>query len=276
MGTCVRTMHSPETVAAVLELHERGLGARRIAAQTGLPIRTITDWLAGRTPRGWQRAQAPGCERCGATSHLISEAAAYAYLLGLYLGDGHVSRHPRGVFKIRIFLDLAYPEIIAACAEAIRALVPNKVSRAAHGGCAEVYAYSRAWPCLLPQVAPGRKHERPIVLEPWQRYYAEEYARDLLRGLIHSDGCRFTNQGRDGWRAPRYCFRNYSADIRRIFCDACDVLSLRWTEARTPFTSRARRTLLAWTSSSGPSVNRLAFRRLGNRFGTPIKEDLHG
>ena len=25
------------------------------------------------------------------------------------------------------------------------------------------------WPCLFPQHGPGRKHERPIVLEHWQR-----------------------------------------------------------------------------------------------------------
>src|SRR4051812_6900067 len=123
-------MHPPEIVALVLDLRARGLGARRIAAETGLPVRTVTDWLAGRTPRGWQREQAPRCERCGAASHEISEAAAYAYLLGLYLGDGHVAAHPRGVFKLRIFLDDAYPEIIASCERAIRAVVPNKVNRA--------------------------------------------------------------------------------------------------------------------------------------------------
>jgi hypothetical protein len=232
-------MHSADTVALVLDLRSQGLGARRIAAQTGLPVRTITDWLAGRTPRHWERDPGPRCERCGAASHLLSNAAAYSYLLGLYLGDGHVSAHPRGVYKLRIFLDDSYPEIIAACELAIASVVPNNVNRVQRKGCTEVYAYSRAWPCLLPQVGPGRKHERPIVLESWQRYYAEEYARELVRGLIHSDGCRFINQGRDGWRAPRYNFKNHSADVRRIFCDACDVLGFRWTEApNTIYVSR--------------------------------------
>jgi hypothetical protein len=232
-------MHSPQTVALVLELRKRGLGARRIAAETGLPVRTVTDWLAGRTPRRWREQRAPTCERCGEASHRISDAAGYAYLLGLYLGDGHVSAHPRGVFKLRVFLDDAYPEIICECEAAIRALVPNKVNRAPRAGCTEVYAYSRAWPCFLPQVAPGRKHERPIILDSWQRYYVEEYASSLLRGLIHSDGCRFMNQGRDRWRSPRYGFKNFSTDIRRIFCEACDVLSLRWTASgNTIYVSR--------------------------------------
>jgi hypothetical protein len=40
---------------------------------------------------------------------LLAEAA-YAYLLGLYLGDGYVSTHTR-TYCLRIFLDAAYPAI---------------------------------------------------------------------------------------------------------------------------------------------------------------------
>ena len=232
-------MHAPETVDRVLELRRTGLGARRIAALTGLPVRTVTDWLAGRTPRGRRQPNEPFCEQCGAASHRIVDPAAYSHLLGLYLGDGYVAPHPRGVFKLRIFLDNRYPEIIAGCEASMSALVPNKVARAQRTGCIEVYSYSKAWPCLLPHLGAGRKHERSITLQPWQRYYAEEWTADLLRGLIQSDGCRFTNQGRDGWRAARYGFKNVSADIRRIFCDACDVLALHWTEAgNTIYVSR--------------------------------------
>jgi hypothetical protein len=233
-------MHSTDTVAEALRLADSGFGARRIAARTGVPVRTVTDWLAGRTPRGRTAASASTCLACGASSHLVRDPAAYAYLLGLYLGDGYIAAHPKGVFRLRIVLDQAYPGIVAGCVEAIAALLPaNKVRTFDRKGCVEVRAYSKAWPCLVPQVGPGRKHDREIRLEPWQRYYVEEYGRDFLRGLIHSDGCRFTNQGRDGWRAPRYSFSNRSPDIRRLFCDACEVLGLRWTAApNTIYVSR--------------------------------------
>ncbi len=95
----------------------------------------------------------------------------------------------------------------------------------------EVHAYSKAWPCLLPQHGPGKKHEPAITLAGWQQELADLVPHLLLRGLIHSDGCRFMNTGRDGWRAPRYVFTNLSADIKRIFCDACDRLDLHWTIA---------------------------------------------
>jgi hypothetical protein len=105
-------------------------------------------------------------------------------------------------------------------------------------GCVEVYAYWKAGPCLLPQHGPGRKHNRPIVLAPWQVALVDRHAEQLLRGLIHSDGCRFINTGTN-WRHPRYSFSNRSADIRGIFCDACARLGLRWTTCpHTVYVSR--------------------------------------
>lgn len=155
------------------------------------------------------------------------------YLLGLYLGDGCISSGPREVFRLRIALDKKYPGIVGECAAAMQAVVPwNKVhEQATPKNYIEVHAYSKTWPCLFPQHGPGKKHERKIALTGWQRELVDLAPRLLLRGLIHSDGCRFTNTGRGGWRAPRYVFTNFSDDIKRIFCDACDQLELHWTTA---------------------------------------------
>ena len=49
------------------------------------------------------------------------------------------------------------------------------------------------WPCLFPQHGPGRKHHRSIVLDDWQNRIVGSDPRQLLRGLIHSDGCRTIN-----------------------------------------------------------------------------------
>jgi hypothetical protein len=46
------------------------------------------------------------------------------YLLGLYLGDGCISAHPRGVYRLRITLDLRYPGIVEECEAALRAVLP--------------------------------------------------------------------------------------------------------------------------------------------------------
>ena len=104
----------------------------------------------------------------------------------------------------------------------------------------ELYSYSKSWPCLFPQHGPGKKHERPIVLSPWQCVLVSQRPDLLLRGLLHSDGCRFQNSGRGGWSHPRYGFSNASRDIQAIFCAACELLGLRWTAAgeRTIYVSR--------------------------------------
>lgn len=252
-------MHSPGTVALVRSLRAEGLGARRIASRTGLPVATVRDWLAGRVPahsRDFSLSAKPGssvergCERCGHAAHRFAELPdAYVYLLGLYLGDGCVSAHPRNVFRLRIFLDLIYPKIIDECEAAMRTVVSrSKVHRLARWSTyvereepshVEVSSFSKAWPCLLPQHGPGMKHTRPIVLTDWQRSLVDRYPGLLLRGLIHSDGCRFINTGTN-WTCPRYSFSNRSTDILQIFCDACDRLGLHWTKSgeRTIYVSR--------------------------------------
>lgn len=83
------------------------------------------------------------------------------------------------------------------------------------------------------------KHERRIVLTDWQLALVRQSPRELIRGLFDSDGCRFVNTGRGGWRHPRYAFNNSSDDVRQIFCDACDFYGLHWTRANnTIYVSR--------------------------------------
>ena len=215
------------------------MSVRAIAQQLEIPRRTVGGWLSGQLPRVWIRRD-DICSRCGGWSHDPgSLPLSYTYLLGLYLGDGCISTHPRA-YKLRITLDSAYPGIIDEAAKAMREVLGrdavNTILRPKND--VEVYAYSKAWPCLFPQHGPGKKHMRPIVLAPWQEELVRRTPRLLLRGLIHSDGCRFANTGRS-WRHPRYSFSNLSPDIRRIFTDACDLLGLRWTTAgRTVYVSR--------------------------------------
>jgi hypothetical protein len=167
-------------------------------------------------------------------------AASYAYLLGLYLGDGCISRHAREVYRLRIILDVKYPEIIAGAAAAMADVKggPAAILKRPQN-CVEVYAFWKCWPCLFPQHGPGKKHERLIALTDWQQLLVDRWPEQLVRGLIHSDGCRFQNTGRCNWSWPRYSFSQRSDDIRGIFCQACDRLGVRWTRAdQTIYVSR--------------------------------------
>lgn len=225
----------------MLALAGDGHSATSIARLTGIPRATVRDWIAGRVPRVASRA---GCTGCGGPGTEGSEldSASYAYLLALYLGDGCLSAHPRGVFKLRIVLDAKYPGIIEECAEAMESVHPGarvrRISRVYND--VEIYAYAKHWPCLFPQHGKGKKHERPIVLADWQTAHTEVAPDRLLRGLIHSDGCRFTNTG-TGWTYPRYSFSNRSDDIRAIFMAACELIGVGYTQAPyTVYVSRKR------------------------------------
>jgi hypothetical protein len=174
-------------------------------------------------------------------SPLPADPFSYAYLLGAYLGDGYVANTGRS-FQLVIALDAAYPEIIEECSVAVVLSLPSArphVRTHPVHRSVRVEAGSKRWPELFPQHGPGRKHERPIVLAPWQREIVERETWQFVRGLIHSDGCRSMNRfkttlpsGRVAEYAyPRYFFSNLSSDIRGLFCEACDRLGLRWTQS---------------------------------------------
>ena len=181
-----------------------------------------------------------------------ADAYSYAYLLGMYLGNGHVADTRRS-FQLRITLDGLYPGIIAECAGAMILSLPSVHPRIRCDRSERrmnVDSGSKHWPDLFPQMGPGRKHERPIVLAPWQREIVEAHPWPFVRGLIHSDGCRTVNRfktrlpsGRVAEYAyPRYFFSNLSADIRALFCESCEPLGLRWTQSNHRNISISHRT----------------------------------
>jgi hypothetical protein len=225
----------------VARLAADGMNNCQIARQTGIPRSTISAWRNGRAPQiGIRRSSIRGafCARCGPIGDPLPWLIpySYAYLLGLYLGDGCLLRHPRGVYRLHIFLDSGYPRIIAECDAAMRLVMPSSkpsVFKHRRWQMSNVVSYSTHWTHLFPQHGPGRKHERSIRLEGWQRLIVARHPGRLLRGLIHSDGCRVTNRIRHPKKTytyPRYFFSNRSLDIQRIFTDACDQLGVAWRQ----------------------------------------------
>ena len=155
----------------------------------------------------------------------------YAELLGLYLGDGCISNGPRA-YRLRIALDKRYPGIIADTRALVQRCFPeNRVDVVSLKGCVNVSMYSRHLPCLLPQHGPGKKHERPIVLEPWQEAIVEGAPWPFIRACIRTDGCAFINRTDIHRPVPHgylsYEFSNMSHDIAQLFVQACDRVGVR-------------------------------------------------
>lgn len=163
----------------------------------GLTIPHAVRTLAGSRELCFDRAQD--------VDHAFSDAE-YAYLLGLYLGDGGISVH-RGIVSMRIHLDVAYPGLNAEVECALRSVSLTGAAgttRAKDRNCVVVYSYGRFWPCLFPQHGPGKKHLRSIMLEPWQEEIVDRHPGRLLRGLIQSDGWRGLNRVRVNGRDCEY------------------------------------------------------------------------
>jgi hypothetical protein len=225
-------MRTDEEVAAVFALVAEGMSTSEIARRCGIPRSTVKDWLHGRIPGGALRPHS-SCDR---HSLRTLDRWAYAYLLGMYLGDGCISTSRTGVHRLRITLDSIYLGIVGECAAAMRAITPGRVWVGAKSGerAVEVSNCWKHWPCLFPQHGPGRKHLRTITLRPWQQEIVASHVERFIRGLIHSDGTRIVATERRGANvrlAPRYAFSNRSEDILALFTSACDRAGVHWTRA---------------------------------------------
>ena len=185
-------MYSGEVRIAARAAMDSGEGLNSISKHLGVSRATLRTWRDGSDPE----PRANECQRC---TNGLPPAAAYAHLLGLYLGDGCLSKLKKDVYSLRIACDDKYPRLIDEAEAVIRAVHPSRpVHRAQAVGYTSVLSYWKHWPCLFPQHGAGPKHLRKIELADWQREIVERHPGEFLRGLFNSDGCRFVNWGDAG------------------------------------------------------------------------------
>lgn len=228
-----------ETVDSALRCSDAGMPDAENAARHGVAVKTIRRWRREYQRRGNPRGQthlAPPCPRC---HEVTLDSAAYAELLGWYLGDGHITRGRNGVFNLHIVNDRRYVHDNVRIQGLMCRVKPGgRPHTCLKPGCVVTTVSWKHWPCLFPQHGPGRKHERAIVLEPWQVRIVEAHPDAFLRGLFHSDGSRVRNWARrevagklKRYDYPRWQFTNVSADIRELCCWALDLVEVPWRQS---------------------------------------------
>lgn len=237
------------TVDSALAASDAGVPDAMNAARHGVAVKTIRRWRRDYQRRGLARGQSQCTARCPRCEGGSFDPDAYAELLGWYLGDGYLSAAPRGVFSLHVYNDRRY----VADNERIKALMRRvKPGGRPHTrlrpGSVVITVGWKHWPCLFPQHGPGRKHERPIVLEPWQRVIVEKHPDALLRGLFHSDGSRTRNWATRSvggvvkrYDYPRWEFANRSSDIIGLCGWALDLAGVEFRLRRADRLAVSRR-----------------------------------
>ena len=215
-------MYPVTTRVLALALLREGHSQNAVSKSLGISRAAIREWR----DRGVEPKRGPGsCFRCEPGT-AVTDCLNYCALLGFYLGDGCISR-TRSSFALRISCDAKYRGIISAV------VVQNCWNH---------------WPCVFPQHGPGRKHERKLTLEPWQRDLIEHHPAEFLRGLFHSDGCRVMNGTtrivageKKRYDYSRWQFTNNSADIRAWCTETLDLLGIAWRRSNWKTISVSRR-----------------------------------
>ncbi|WP_249997901.1 transcriptional regulator [Actinoplanes sp. M2I2] len=238
-------MHPARLRKEALALHAAGVPFSDIWRRLGLSRNTVASWLYSR--RQLTTKIDNRCPRCDRPVRAIDDPDSYAYLLGQYLGDGHLLMTQR-VPLLTIACDLRYPGLIHEVSYAVEACGAKTAGFQERAGCVSVRAHWAHWPCLIPQHGPGAKHLRVIALSNWQHEVIDGHPERFLRGLFHSDGSRFTNRvvrnGRS-YSYPRYNFVNESVDIMGLCARHLDRLEIAWRMARPNVLSVARREAVA-------------------------------
>jgi hypothetical protein len=240
-------MHDHRIRARARELMAAGESVTAVAASLGLAPQTVSNWRRSMRTDDDPPPRCPICSDDGPTSELNP---CYGYLLGQYLGDGHLVTRAR-VPVLRVYATVDYPNILAELRRAVQTIRGRHPAtlRASHTErMVTVQSYWKHWPCVLPQHGPGMKHTREIALTDWQRTFLTADPWPLIRGLIHSDGCRAINRvTRRGTRYeyPRYFFSNESRDILAIMGTMLDLVGVSWRLSRPNCLSVARREAVA-------------------------------
>ena len=219
-------MHPSEVRQNALSLIAAGVNDCEIARRLGVARSTVRDWRRPRYVPKTQRDEI--CPRCWRTTRPVVFAPSdYCELLGLYLGDGHITALPR-TERLRIFLDGRYVAIVRDTESLLRRCFPShRVGRLDRyrGTMAVLSVYYGHLSCLLPQHGPGKKHAREIALESWQHDLFQQAPWSFIKGCIRSDGCVFVNRtGR--YEYLSYDFANVSQDILDLFAETCLSLDL--------------------------------------------------
>jgi hypothetical protein len=163
----------------------------------------------------------------------LQQESDYIYLLGLYLGDGCISlvktqKNGQKVYRLRLFQNADYVNLIQKHIQSIKSLFPHNkigVNKKKKSNCCVISLYHTRLLNYFPQHGPGKKHNRAIELEEWQKDLVLRHPKSFLTGLYESDGTRYKVNIK-GYTYEYIDFTNMSTDIHRLYKWACSLIGV--------------------------------------------------
>jgi DNA-binding transcriptional regulator WhiA len=144
-----------------------------------------------------------------------------AYIIGVAMGDGNLSRPNKRATRLRITCDAAYPGIENDICIALNLLFPkNKVSKV--NGPRDTYfnisVYSNALDIYMPwKVGKGSKFKQNVRVPGWI-FRDNMYISACLRGLIQTDGSVYSDRG--------YKMVNFTNNILDLATDVKSMMEI--------------------------------------------------
>jgi len=146
-----------------------------------------------------------------------------AYLLGVFAGDGCLSRLPR-TFKFSIACDNRYPDLIAKYAALLERLTgcPPIVQPRRESKATDVMLHGVDLPTLF-GIPCGRKTESGFQSPAWV-FEEPDYLKPFVRGLIETDGGIYKRHRADKGRTWECIFVAYNSQIMADFLQATSLV----------------------------------------------------
>lgn len=149
----------------------------------------------------------------------MKQTVLQAYIIGVALGDGNLSRPNGRATRLRITCDNKYPKIASEITLALQKLFPkNKVSRVASGKNSyfNISVYSNQIDILLPwKVGAGSKFIQNACVPAWIKE-DKSYVKNCLRGLLQTDGSIYTDRG--------YLMVNFTNITKSLATDVLEMI----------------------------------------------------
>lgn len=168
-------------------------------------------------------------------SNCYNKSAQYSYILGCYLGDGHISQLAR-TQRLRIFSGTAHPSIIKDQVNALNVLFDNVVNnkKSNTSNMEVIRVHNTQLDIYFPQHGLGKKHDRDVSLKQWQQDLIDKELECFVKGLIDTDGClydngRYVKHNGEKTYLPSYQFTNKSKDVLKMYTDTLDKLGIHYT-----------------------------------------------